>query len=63
VSIRVEFEGGPADGAVEEFTNLEIALPSLYWHREEIAAVYHRGATRPDPATGAWRYHLADARN
>lgn len=58
----MEFEGGPADGVVEELTNLEIALPSLYWHREEpeaIAAVYHRAATHPDPTTGAWRYHLA----
>ncbi len=63
MSVRVAFEGGPADGTVTEYAHLHIALPSLYWSREEpdhVAAVYHRAAEAPDPVTGAWRYALTD---
>jgi hypothetical protein len=61
MGVRVAFEGGPADGTVEECVGIETALPSLFWSREEperIAAVYRRAGDGPDPVTGAWRYDL-----
>jgi hypothetical protein len=65
MTIRVEFQGGPADGTVQEYPALDRALPSLYWQRDELSearAVYHRSVDRPDPDTGVWQYHLADQR-
>jgi hypothetical protein len=62
MGIRVEFEGGPADGTVSEYAYLDTALPSLYWHREEpvrIGAIYRRASDDPDPVTGAWHYTVA----
>ena len=58
----MEFHGGPADGTVEEYPDLDIALPSLYWQAigsPEITSIYHRSADAPDPGTGAWRYQVA----
>ncbi|MFC4950164.1 hypothetical protein [Pseudonocardia sp. GCM10023141] len=59
MSIRVKFEGGPADGVVQEYPSINRALPSLYWHRDEpteLRAVYHLLGADPDPMTGLWRY-------
>lgn len=62
MSLRVEFEGGPADGTVHEYPEIGIALPSLYWSRDEphpVAATYRRLSNQPDPITGRWRYVIA----
>ncbi len=61
MSVRVEFEGGPADGTITEYPSFSTALPSLLWSSEEpeaIAAIYRRAGDAPDPTTGAWRYTL-----
>lgn len=63
VSVRIAFEGGPADGTVEDYTYLSTALPSLYWPRDEperVGAVYRRLTDAPDPVTGTWRYCVVD---
>lgn len=63
--LRVEFEGGPADGTVHEYPDLGTALPSLYWSRDEpqpVSAVYHRASADPDPQTGRWRYVVVPQR-
>lgn len=62
VSVRVQFEGGPADGTVTEYPSFSTALPSLLWCRdkpEAVAAIYHRAGDAPDPGTGCWRYTVA----
>lgn len=61
MSLRVEFEGGPADGTVKEYPSLAAALPSLFWSRDEppVAATYRRLSDEPDPVTGRWRYVVA----
>ncbi|MFC4943172.1 hypothetical protein [Pseudonocardia sp. GCM10023141] len=59
MSVRVMFEGGPADGVVQEYPLLDRALPSLYWHRDEpseLRGIYHLLNRDPDPDTGVWRY-------
>jgi hypothetical protein len=61
VSVRIAFEGGPADGTVQDYPRLGTALPSVYWSREEpqhISAVYRRLTDAPDPTTGIWRYSI-----
>lgn len=59
MGIRVKFEGGPADGVVQEYPSIGRALPSLYWEREEhgeLRAIYHLQRQDPDPVTGLWTY-------
>jgi hypothetical protein len=54
MSLRVAFEGGPADGTVKEYP-LAAALPSLFWDGDEppyVAAIYRRASSEPDPVTG-----------
>lgn len=59
MGIMVKFEGGPADGVVQEYPSIDRALPSLYWQGDEPVgqrAVYHVLDDMPDPTTGLLRY-------
>lgn len=60
MALHVEFEGGPADGTLQDYPQLNAPLPSLYWSSttDENASIYHRLADEPDRATGRWRYRF-----
>lgn len=64
MALHVHFVGGPADGLEQDYPELELALPSLYWHDETDAraGVYRRDDDRSEPAVGSWRYAFTGRR-
>lgn len=65
MTLRVEFEGGPADGIEQDYPALTVPLPSLYWSRtaNAEASIYRRSADQPDPTSGRWRYQFSPRDN
>jgi hypothetical protein len=57
VSIRVRFEGGPADGVVRDYPAFSTALPSLYWSQDDpyVAGIYRR-CVNDEPVDAVWCY-------